>query len=125
MYKEGNAQMDYKDRDIYKRSVSFAIEVSGLVDRLPNKISTRTVSNQLMRSATSISANIAEGSAGVSKRDFVNFIAIAKKSAIETEHWLNFLKEMGLSEDDKLLQECVEIIKILTSIVNNTKTNNP
>ncbi len=116
--------MDYKDRDIYKRSVSLAVEVSKLVDSLPNKISTRTISNQLMRSVTSISANIAEGSAGVSKNDFVNFIAIAKKSAIETEHWLNFLKELKLLKSDILAKECVEIIKILTTIINKTKTNN-
>jgi len=115
--------MDYKDRDIYKRSVKLAVEVSRLVDNLPNTISVRTVSNQLMRSVTSISANIAEGSAGVSKNDFVNFVAIAKKSAVETEHWLNFLKELELLKNDIHLNEYVEIIKILTSIITKTKTN--
>jgi|SRR3990167_3153641 len=115
--------MDYKDRDIYKRSVSFAVEISKLVDSLPNKISTRAIGQQLIRSATSISANIAEGSAGVSKNDFVNFMAISKKSAVETEHWLNFLKELKLLKDDILSKECVEIIKILTTIINKTKNN--
>ncbi len=114
---------NYKERDIYKRSIVFAVEVSCLVDALPNKISTRAIGQQLIRSATSISANIAEGSAGVSKKDFINFMAISRKSAVETEHWLNFLKELDLLEKDKLVDECVEIIKILTTIINKTKVN--
>lgn len=113
---------DYKERDIYKRSVNFAIATAKIVDNLPQKPSLRVVGNQLIRSAMSISANIAEGSGGVSKNDFINFLAISRKSAIESEHWLNILKELGIDMDDSLIQECIEIIKIITSIISSTKS---
>ena len=113
---------DYKERDIYQRSVRFAVTVAKIVDTLPPKPSYQTVGKQLIRSATSISANIAEGSGGVSRNDFVNFLSISRKSAIESEHWLNMLKEFGIIISQDLMEECVEIIKILTSIISATKT---
>ncbi len=78
--------MIYKDKDIYQRSLNFGIRVIKLIDKLPRRISTIEIAKQTIRSAISISANIAEGSSSSSKKEFVNFMNIALKSAIETEH---------------------------------------
>lgn len=77
----------------------------------------------MIRSVTSIPANIIEGSGAVSKKEFVNFIAIAKKSAIETKFWLKFSFDLGLLSRDNfegLTDECEQIIKILSVIILKT-----
>jgi four helix bundle protein len=76
------------------------------------------ISNQLLRSGTSIGANISEAQSAVSKRDFSNKMMIALKEANETQYWLKLLNEAnGSSQKLKILIfECEEIIKILRSI---------
>ena len=97
--------------------------LSSFIDKLPRKTSTIEISKQLVRSVTSISANLAEGSSGASKKEFTNFMNIALKSAIETEHWLNFLKKLDFDINNNLLQENLEIIKILTTIVKKSRNS--
>ncbi len=81
---------------------------------------------QLLRSATSIGANIVEGAAGSSKKDWRNFNLIALKSANETKYWLHLLKESISDETDKLnelIKEVNEISKIIASIILKANTN--
>ena len=74
----------------------------------------------MLRSGTSIGANIIEGQGSSSKKEFINFIRIAFKSAKETEYWLKLFKESKLttnSELDILVQESIEITNILNSSI--------
>lgn len=77
------------------------------------------LSKQLLRSGTSIGANIEEALAGQSRKDFTHKMSIASKEARETRYWLNLLKESNLvdAECSNLLIDIEEIIKILTKIV--------
>jgi len=115
--------MNYKDRDIYQKAIKFSISIIDQTNKLPKSFSNMVISRQLIRSSTSIGANIAEGSAGVSRKEFINYLNIARKSAIESEHWLNLLIELGFSQFQKFISECTEIIKILTVIIKNSKKN--
>lgn len=80
--------------------------------------------DQLLRSATSVGANLVEGTAGVSNKDYVNYRAIALKSANETKYWLCLIKETMLTDKnniDVLIKEADEISKIITTIIINLK----
>ena len=80
--------------------------------------------DQLIRSVSSIGANLVEGFAGSSKNDFVKFYTIALKSANETKYWLSLIKEtMDWDRDEiqKFIKETDEISKIIATIIINTK----
>ena len=86
------------------------------INDLPKSQTNKIISSQLLRSATSIGANIIEAQAGSSKKDFKNFMNVALKSANETKYWLCLLRDSGLVEKKKvsrLLQEAVELSNIL------------
>ena len=74
--------------DTYQRAYKFALAIIRLVDKLPKDTASLIIGRQLLRSATSIGANIMEGRAGSSKRDFTNFFNHALKSANESKFWL-------------------------------------
>ncbi len=77
-----------------------------------------------MRSGTSIGANINEALAGESKRDFVHKMSISLKEARETAYWLNLLSDSGFIEKEGfeiLINNCNELMKILSSIILTTK----
>jgi four helix bundle protein len=78
----------------------------------------------LLRSGTSVGANIEEAQAGQSRADFLSKMSIASKEARETLYWLKLLERTELVSDDRLQdlkQEADEIVRILTSIVKSTK----
>jgi len=86
----------------------------------------RLIANQLLRSGTSIGANAEEAQAGQSRADFISKYAIAQKEARETHYWLRLLIETKIIHENKLsglLDECNQIIAILTTIIKNTKQN--
>ncbi len=119
----------YKDKDEFKRALisrSFVLakKTIKLVDKFPNKSSSWVISDQLLRAVTSIGANIIEAQAASSKRDFINFINHALKSANETKFWLALSKELDEKlnqEIDKLLLEAKELANILGSAIANLK----
>lgn len=84
--------------------------------KLPNERIFWVISDQLLRAATSIGANIIEAQAASSKKDFINFYAIALKSANETKYWLGILRD-GTNTDKNevniLLTETKELANIL------------
>ncbi len=86
------------------------------------------MSKQLVRSGTSIGANVEEATAAQSRKDFISKMAISSKEARETNYWLRLLRDSNLCEGidySELIKESEEIIKILTSIVKTTsQTNN-
>ena len=109
---------------IKEKSFNFALDIIDLYKKLV-KNSEFVISKQLLKSGTSIGANVSEAEAGSSKRDFLNKMAIASKEARETEYWLKLLGQSELTtlNLDKYLSEIAEIKKMLTSIVMTTQTN--
>ncbi len=84
----------------------------------------RSLFDQLVRSATSIGANVVEGKSGSSKKDWKNFYVIALKSANETKYWLCLIKETLEVPKEKievLIKEADEISKIIASIIINSR----
>lgn len=80
---------------------------------------------QLLRSGTSIGANISEAQSAFTKKDFINKLGISLKESRETEYWLRLLRECDLlseKEFNSLHFDCVEIIKLLTSIIKSSKS---
>lgn len=82
------------------------------------------LAKQILRSGTSIGANVAEANQAQSRPDFISKMSIALKEAVETEYWLNLLRDGGFLNDRQatsMLEDCEELISILTSVVKNTK----
>jgi four helix bundle protein len=113
----------YKESIIQKKSFEFAVNVVKLYKNL-SKTNDSIILKQLLRSATSIGANIQEGSAGQTKRDFITKMSIASKEARETLYWLKLLSvtKYYSVELDNYYNECNEIVKILTKIVKTSQT---
>jgi four helix bundle protein len=107
--------------ELKHRAYFYAIDVVKFIDNLNKKdFSTEVISKQLLRSATSIGANIIEAQAGTSRKDFANFFSIALKSANETKFWLGLLrdtKKVGRDKIEKIIKETQEIANILGSSV--------
>lgn len=103
--------------DLKKRAYIFAISIINFIDHLDKKdFSIEIISKQLLRSSTSIGANIIEAQAGRTKKDFTNFFTHALKSANETKFWLGLLrdaKKIDRNLINGLLQETDELSKIL------------
>jgi len=110
-----------KKRDLCERTFQFALGVVNLCQALSkNSGVSRTIANQLLRSGTSIGANVEEGQAAQSEADFVSKYSISCKEARETHYWLRLLAESRVVSPDELtdiISECNELIAILTSIV--------
>lgn len=95
------------------RSYKFSIDIICFLKSLPDDYVNQTIGKQLLRSATSIGANIIEAQAAPSKKDFANFYNIALKSANETKYWLCLLRESSRVAIDSLLQEAGELSNML------------
>lgn len=113
-----------KESLVQKKSFEFSLKVISLFREL-KKEKEFIISNQLLRSGTSIGANIEEASAAQSKRDFIAKMSISSKEARETKYWLRLLKESQLTKIDvkSLLLDIEELIRILTSIVKTSQKN--
>ncbi len=112
--------------DFHKRVYLFALHTIKYIDGLPGGQSSNILSKQLLRSATSIGANIVEAQASASKKEYVNFFSIALKSANETKYWLGLLrdsKKANAEETNKLLAEAKEIANIIGASVITLKAN--
>ncbi|MEW6193724.1 MAG: four helix bundle protein [Bacteroidota bacterium] len=92
--------------------------------RIKNDFQIKDILRQLMRSGTSIGANVAESQEAASKKDFVNKLSIALKEARETEYWLKLLKESSVINEKEfmsLINDCNELICLLVSIIKKLK----
>ena len=108
-----------------KRCFIFSLDILKIAEILRNKRFNWILIDQLVRSATSIGANIVEGGSSTSKKEFINYFQIALKSASETLYWLALLKEINENDEkeiDRLIKECIEIKKLISTIVLNTKS---
>lgn len=103
---------------------SFALRIVKLFQVLTNERKEFVMSKQLLRSGTSIGANVSEGQYAVSKADFRSKHSIALKEAAETEYWIHLLfkaEYISKKECDSLLADLIPIIKILAKIVKNSE----
>ena len=109
--------------DIQLRTFEFAVNLVRFVNRLPRTVASVEIARQLVRSATSIGANVEEADAAESKRDFIHKMSIAHKEARETRYWLH-LTQRALDVDDDiqmLAQESDELVRILYTIVEKAR----
>lgn len=101
------------------KSFNFALEIISIYRHLISKRE-YILSKQLLRSGTSIGANVKEGIKGYTKNDFLFKMSIALKEANETEYWLELLIQSGILKDNNVisaLENCREICRILNKIV--------
>jgi len=103
------------NRDIYVRCIKFSERTVEVLRVFRPDYIDKVLIVQLVRSATSVAANIMEASESVSKKDFVNKLGIALKEAKESQYWINLL---AITHEDvrPLLSEVGEIVKILATI---------
>ena len=105
------------------RTFKFAIRIIELTSKLPRTSTGMAISNQIVRSGTSVGANVEEAQNSASKKEFIHGMTIALKEARETYYWLRLLGESSvLPGQEDLIKENLEIIKILTSSVKRAKT---
>jgi four helix bundle protein len=117
-------KMQAKDNAIAVKSKSFALRIIGLYKYLCAEKKEFILSKQLLRSGTSIGANVKEAIRGQSKADFYSKLNIALKEASETEYWLELLVESGYIEItafESIYADCQEILKLLVSITKTQK----
>ena len=111
--------------DIQKRTFEFAVRVVKLVNRLPRTVAGVEIGKQVVRSATSVGANVEEADAAESKRDFIHKMSIAHKEARETRYWLRIIKAVLLDLDNDeiraLIQESDKLVCILYTIIKNAR----
>ena len=116
-----------EDNQVLQKSKAFAVRIIRLSQHLTEEKKEKVLSRQVLRSGTSIGANVKEAVRGQSTADFLSKMQIALKEASETEYWLELLAETDyLSEkaSDSVLNECRELIRLITAIVRTTKENN-
>lgn len=104
--------------DLKYRSYYFSIDLIKFANTFPAQKTYWLIADQLLRSATSIGANIIEAKASASKKDFINYFQIALKSANETLYWLSLLKDTNLVETNEiksLVGQCQQLCKMLGS----------
>lgn len=108
------------------KSKAFAVRVINLYKHLCSTQQEYVLSKQLLRSGTSIGANVAEALCGISKRDFLAKMYIAFKECVETQYWLELLSEtdfLSNNEFESINNDCEELRKILSSITKSTGEN--
>lgn len=113
-----------KENIIADKSKAFAIRIIRMYQFLTTEKREFILSKQLLRSGTSIGANVRESIYGQSRPDFHTKLTIALKEAAETEYWLELLHEtdyITLEQFNSIMNDCKEIIKILTAITKQTK----
>ncbi len=105
------------------KSFAFAVRVVHMARYLQYEKREFVLSRQVLRAGTSIGANIEEASAGESRKDFRSKMSIASKEARETLYWLRLLRATDYLESrmaDSMIQDCDELVALLTSIVKTT-----
>lgn len=112
--------MEYSEQ-LKKRARSFALGIMKLADALPvRRVAGQVIAHQIVRCATSVGANITEGQASPTRKDFTLFMTHALKSVNETDYWLSLIRDAELgdgAECDRLSRESAELCRILGATV--------
>jgi four helix bundle protein len=116
-------KLKFKDM-LGRRVYSHSLNVITFVDQLPKGQVTKVIGDQLLRSSTSIGANVIESQGATSRKDYANFFSHALKSANETKYWLGLLRDSGKADKEsanRLLKETAELAKILATSILSLK----
>jgi four helix bundle protein len=112
------------DNNLYKKSYAFAIRIVKSYRFLSDEKKEFILSKQLLKSGTSIGANVAEANGAISKADFSAKLSISYKECLETKYWLNLLKDTGFIEQkvfQSMYTDADELAKILYSTLKKTR----
>jgi len=118
--------MENKENVLKAKSFTFSLRVIKLYKYLNSEQKEYVLSKQVLRSGTSIGANIVEANHAQSRPDFVHKLSISLKEVHETQYWLELLRESGFVpaiKVDPLISECCELQRILTVSIKTTKSN--
>jgi four helix bundle protein len=118
--KSQNQNSNIKSSDVKIRAYKFPLNIISFVNDLPNRRGFWVIGDQLLRSATSIGANMIEAKSSSSKRDFVKFYEIALKSSNEVKYWICLLRDSYNElkiKSEELLKEAIEISNMIGSSV--------
>ena len=107
---------------IKKRTKQIGIDIILLINQFPNSIATRAISNQIIRSATSIDANYRAACRAKSTADFINKLKIVEEETDETIYWLEILEESNIYQSPKIKDLKIELNEILSIVVSSIKT---
>ena len=117
-----------EEAPLHKKSYAFAVRIVNMYLHLTDgDWRLRSIYKQVLRSGTSISANIHEAEFGISPSDFAFKLSIALKEAHETMNWLNLLYDTGFlneKEFESMAEDCSELVAMLVSSIKTTKKNN-
>jgi four helix bundle protein len=114
--------------EIQERALEFGVHIIKFADKLPITMSGNVIAKQLVRSGTSIGANMEEADGAATKNDFINKVTIARKEARETRYWLRLISKAGIVNNklnidklNELIVESLELMRILSAIINKSK----
>ena len=105
------------------KSKSFALSIIKVCNEIKNSKRETVLTSQLLRSGTSVGANIREAFYAHGKADFIAKLQIALKECSESEYWLELLIESGYYHDRQILDQCIEVKKLLIASLNTAKGN--
>ena len=105
------------------KSKAFALQIIKVCNAIKTTKKESVLTNQLIRSGTSIGANIREAFYAHGKADFIAKLQIALKECSESEYWLELLIESGYWDDVTILEQCIEVKKLLISSINTAKNS--
>ena len=112
------------EKAIQEKSFRFAVRIVNLCKYLQKEQKEFTLSKQVLRSGTSIGANVAEAQQAQSRADFISKLNLSLKEAYETNYWLRLLYEtqyLSKNAFESIIADCTEIEKLLISIIKTTK----
>ena len=118
--------MRMKENVLIDKSIKFAARIVKLQKYLLAEKKESVISKQIIRSGTSIGANINEANYGNSKADFISKLHIALKETAETEYWIKLLNMSEYIDDEisnSLITDCLELKRLLVSSINTAKSN--
>ena len=110
------------DSHLLSKSKTFALEIIKVCNEIKSTKRESVLTNQLIRSGTSIGANIREAFYGHSKADFISKLQIALNECSESEYWLELLIESGYYSDIEVLVHCTELKRLLIASLNTAKS---
>lgn len=122
-----NKPHTYRDLIFWQKSFESTKLLIKLIKKLPSSVENRIIINQVLRSAMSIGANIAEGYGRQGKKEFSRFLQVSLGSANETEYWIFLLKESNPNFDneiDYIFNKNQEVIKMLASSLKTIRLRN-
>ena len=120
-----NKEINSKENPLKEKSYKFALRIVKLYKFLAYEKKEFVLSKQVMRSGTSIGANVTEGNQAQSTADFIHKLSIALKEAFETEYWLCLLRDAEFvteKQAESLIADCNELQKILTASIKTSKS---